>query len=60
LIYHNLLFAIIIVPIILPLIEAPGFNLTWFAILVVVNIQTVWLSPSVALSAYFLKGVVPE
>ena len=57
---HDLLSAIIIVPIILPLIEAPGFNLTWFAILVAVNLQTVWLSPTVALSAYFLKGVVPE
>ena len=25
-----------------------------------VNLQTAWLSPPVALSAYFLKGVVPE
>ena len=31
-----------------------------FAILVAVNLQTAWLSPPVALSAYFLKGVVPE
>ena len=44
----------------LPLIEALNFNLTWFAILVAVNLQTAWLSPPVALSAYFLKGVVPE
>ena len=51
---------LIIIPIILPLIEALGFNLTWFAILVAVNLQTAWLSPPVALSAYFLKGVVPE
>ncbi|MDD9908038.1 MAG: TRAP transporter large permease subunit, partial [Rhodospirillaceae bacterium] len=28
--------------------------------LVAVNLQTAWLSPPVALSAYFLKGVVPE
>jgi len=51
---------LIIVPIILPLIEGLGFNLIWFAILVAVNLQTAWLSPPVALSAYFLKGVVPE
>ncbi len=51
---------LIIIPIILPLIEELGFNLTWFAILVAVNLQTAWLSPPVALSAYFLKGVVPE
>jgi tripartite ATP-independent transporter DctM subunit len=51
---------LIIIPIILPLIVQLGFDLTWFAILVAVNLQTAWLSPPVALSAYFLKGVVPE
>lgn len=51
---------LIIVPIVLPLIDQLGFNLTWFGILVAVNLQTAWLSPPVALSAYILKGVVPE
>ena len=51
---------LIIVPILIPMIDQLGFNLTWFAILVAVNLQTAWLSPPVALSAYFLKGVVPE
>ena len=50
----------IIIPILLPLVDQLGFNLTWFGILVAVNLQTAWLSPPVALSAYFLKGVVPE
>jgi len=36
---------LIILPIILPLIEALGFNLLWFGILVAVNLQTAWLSP---------------
>ncbi len=51
---------LIIIPILLPLVDQLGFNLTWFGILVAVNLQTAWLSPPVALSAYFLKGVVPE
>ncbi len=51
---------LIIIPILLPLIDQLGFNLVWFGILVAVNLQTAWLSPPVALSAYFLKGVVPE
>ena len=51
---------LIIVPILLPLIDQLGFNLVWFGILVAVNLQTAWLSPPVALSAYFLKGVVPQ
>jgi TRAP-type mannitol/chloroaromatic compound transport system permease large subunit/TRAP-type mannitol/chloroaromatic compound transport system permease small subunit len=51
---------VIIVPILVPLLTDLQINLTWFAILVAVNLQTAWLSPPVALSAYFLKGVVPE
>ena len=51
---------LIIVPILIPLLDKMGVNLTWFGILVAVNLQTAWLSPPVALSAYFLKGVVPE
>ena len=51
---------LIILPILLPVVDKLGFNLTWFGILVAVNLQTAGLSPPVALSAYFLKGVVPE
>ncbi len=51
---------LIIVPILIPALEQINVNLTWFGILVAVNLQTAWLSPPVALSAYFLKGVVPE
>ena len=58
---------LIIVPILVPTVLSLdlGFEntndlLVWFAILVAVNLQTAWLSPPVALSAYFLKGVVPE
>ena len=51
---------LIIVPILIPMLTDLNVNLTWFAILVAVNLQTAWLSPPVALSAYFLKGVVPS
>ena len=51
---------LIIVPILIPVLIKLDVNLTWFGILVAVNLQTAWLSPPVALSAYFLKGVVPE
>lgn len=51
---------LIIVPILVPLLVQLEVNLLWFGILVAVNLQTAWLSPPVALSAYFLKGVVPE
>ena len=51
---------LIVVPFLIPLMDKLGFDLAWFGILVAVNLQTAWLSPPVALSAYFLKGVVPE
>ena len=50
---------LIIVPVLMPLVREMGYNLTWFCTLVAVTLQTAWLSPPVALSAYFLKGVVP-
>ncbi len=51
---------LIFLPIMLPLIKGLNFDLLWFGILVAVNLQTAWLSPPVALSAYFLKGVAPQ
>jgi tripartite ATP-independent transporter DctM subunit len=51
---------LIILPILAPVLIELNVNMTWFAILVAVCLQTAWLSPPVALSAYFLKGVVPE
>jgi len=51
---------LIVVPILLPLVQKLGFDLVWFCTLVAVCLQTAWLSPPVALSAYFLKGVVPD
>jgi tripartite ATP-independent transporter DctM subunit len=51
---------LIVVPIVLPIVQAANIDLIWFCTLVAVTLQTAWLSPPVALSAYFLKGVVPQ
>ena len=51
---------LIVVPIVLPIVQAAGIDLIWFCTLVAMTLQTAWLSPPVALSAYFLKGVVPQ
>ncbi len=51
---------LIFLPIILPVISSLGFDLLWFSILVAVNLQTAFLSPPVAVAAYYLKGVAPE
>jgi tripartite ATP-independent transporter DctM subunit len=51
---------LIVVPILLPAVQKMGIDLVWFCTLVAVNLQTAWLSPPVAMSAYFLKAVVPD
>ena len=51
---------VIVVPILIPMVQKLGIDLVWFCTLVAVCLQTAWLSPPVALSAYFLKGVVPQ
>jgi len=51
---------LIILPILQPVLIELEVDMLWFAILVAVCLQTAWLSPPVALSAYFLKGVVPS
>jgi tripartite ATP-independent transporter DctM subunit len=51
---------VIVVPIFLPLVKELGFNMVWFGTLIALMLQTAWLSPPVALSAYFLKGVAPD
>jgi len=51
---------LVVLPIVVPIVQAAGIDLIWFCTLVAVTLQTAWLSPPVALSAYFLKGVVPQ
>lgn len=50
----------IFLPMFLPVVTALGFDPLWFCILVAVNLQTAFLSPPVALAAYYLKGVAPN
>jgi TRAP-type mannitol/chloroaromatic compound transport system permease large subunit len=49
----------IFLPIFLPVVQALKFDLVWFSALVAVNLQTAFLSPPVAMAAYYLKAVVP-
>ena len=50
---------IIFVPIFLPLLDQFGVNPYFFAMLVALNLQTSFLTPPMAMSAYYLKGVAP-
>jgi tripartite ATP-independent transporter DctM subunit len=50
---------IIFVPIFLPLLPHFGVDPIFFGILVALNLQTSFLTPPMAMSAYYLKGVAP-
>ena len=51
---------IIFVPIFLPMLDAFGVNPYFFAMLVALNLQTSFLTPPMAMSAYYLKGVLKD
>jgi len=50
---------IIFVPIFLPLLETYHVDPMYFGILVALNLQTSFLTPPMAMSAYYLKGIAP-
>ncbi|TRZ67570.1 MAG: TRAP transporter large permease subunit [Rhodocyclaceae bacterium] len=50
---------IIFVPIFLPLLEHYKIDPMFFGILVALNLQTSFLTPPMAMSAYYLKGIAP-
>jgi TRAP-type mannitol/chloroaromatic compound transport system permease large subunit len=51
---------IIFVPIFLPLLPIYGIDPIIFGILIAINLQTSFLTPPMAMSAYYLKGVAPK
>ncbi|CPP75354.1 TRAP-type mannitol/chloroaromatic compound transport system%2C large permease [Bordetella pertussis] len=50
---------VIFMPIFVPLLKAFGIDPLFFGLLVALNLQTAFLSPPVAMSAFYLKGVAP-
>ena len=51
---------LVFVPLLQPAIIALKFDQLWFATLIAVNLQTAFLSPPVAMAAYYRKAVAPH
>jgi tripartite ATP-independent transporter DctM subunit len=49
----------IVVPLLYPIAQILGIDLTWFAILIAMNLQTSFLTPPFGFSLFYLKGVAP-
>jgi tripartite ATP-independent transporter DctM subunit len=54
-----LVIILIVVPISAPLITAMGFDLVWFCVLFLVMLQTAYLTPPMAPSIFYLRGIAP-
>jgi TRAP-type mannitol/chloroaromatic compound transport system permease large subunit len=50
---------LIFVPIFMPFVVAAGFDPVWFCMLVLLMIQTSYLTPPMAPAIFYLRGVAP-
>jgi tripartite ATP-independent transporter DctM subunit len=51
---------LMVMPILQPVLEANGFDLIWFAVILTINMEVGLITPPVGLNLYVLKGVAPQ
>lgn len=51
---------IIFMPLFWPIAQKYGIDPIWLGVLVAINLQTAFLSPPVAMAAFYIKGVAPR
>jgi len=51
--------AMITIPVFVPIIQAFGFDPTWFGVLFVINMEMGFLTPPFGINLFYMKGVVP-
>jgi tripartite ATP-independent transporter DctM subunit len=51
---------LMVMPILTPVLEANGFDLIWFAVILTINMEVGLITPPVGLNLYVLKGVAPD
>lgn len=51
---------LMLMPILTPVLEANGFDLIWFAVILTINMEVGLITPPVGLNLYVLKGVAPQ
>jgi tripartite ATP-independent transporter DctM subunit len=54
-----LVIILIVVPITAPLIVSAGFDVVWFCVVFLVMLQTAYLTPPMAPSIFYLRGIAP-
>ncbi|WP_077213229.1 TRAP transporter large permease [Bacillus dakarensis] len=56
----SLAMIVVTIPIILPIINALGFDLIWFGVIIVIVVEMALISPPVGMNCFVLNGVAPE
>ncbi|MGE0735657.1 MAG: TRAP transporter large permease [Alphaproteobacteria bacterium] len=51
---------ILTIPVFVPLVEALGFNLIWFGVIVVVVTEISFITPPVGMNVFVLRSVLPD
>jgi TRAP-type mannitol/chloroaromatic compound transport system permease large subunit len=48
------------VPVFFPIVKALGFDLVWFSVLFMMNMQVAWLSPPYGFSLFLVRAITSE
>ena len=51
---------LLLIPILIPIVQAAGFDLIWFGIVVVITIEIGLITPPIGLNVFVLKAVLPD
>lgn len=54
-----LVIILIVVPVTAPLVAAAGYDIVWYCVLFLVVLQTAYLTPPMAPSIFYLRGIAP-
>jgi TRAP-type C4-dicarboxylate transport system permease large subunit len=51
---------VLTLPIVIPIVQALGYDLIWFGVLMVILLEMGLISPPVGINVFVVKGLVPD
>lgn len=56
----SLAMVVVTIPIVIPVIEALGYDLIWFGVIIVLVVEMALITPPMGMNCFVLKGVTPD
>ena len=56
----SLAMIVVTIPIVLPVIQALGYDLIWFGVIIVIVVEMALISPPIGMNCFVLNGVAPQ